>query len=1066
MSSSDGHTCLVPSHLHDRANVDQEHDDDIEQQQRQAAESLDDSTNEVEVVGDDDEGRDTVENSLHGLEKQMSIGHLDHAANFTDYLKAQRSLQSFRYSMNHRSSLVAQTSRSGSITANAGAGAGAGAGAPMRSSAGRMPSVTGQEGQEQEQSQAVGGIRRRTSASAAANRTSAISNGATGSAQQPPARTEQERRTLRRLTLIGRRASTANVAATNDTSAANDVAWENIFNELAEIDEDGHFHDGEDHIIPWYSPPVQRQRWGQDQILPHINWGDLFFDLFYVAAAYNLGVMLTSGMNPQDWPRGVIYFIGTFGPMYGSWETSMYYSSRYTVVDYAHRLFEVIRFLFVSVAVLHIKPLPLMADPKSSEVLTFTLAVVLESMMHFGLNCELYFKGQGDRAAIQNHTSVKMKNQLLPTLLVYFAAFVVAVVQYAQPADGYSRRLAAASDTYGSAYDTYAGANEPRWVLSDLPLTLTAIAYLQNIFFTTWRKMRATSGKHGDIRQRFVPNNVDYVIHRYGEWILLMIGEGILSLLIVETTESGDYYIITTFGVLTVIFLQVLKFESEPSHAESHAMWRSMRNAMCYGYLIQILSMSLICFGVSYKVFLQDILKTEKEEKVSDYESDKTNPGRLLAPAVEVSDDATAALFAGSLFVVLVSLELMTLTHSGVKQALGRLFHSKEDGQMTETRRRPYWPVVIIATVKLGLMLFTVTLNQWTADPAVLTLCGFAIVVSLALTRVLGWAFIHRREAIDKAAETVVSTVRNLKPSVSFAPSLSATGEKALESSSIHSSGSIDADKRSDGGSTSTRGTASTDLVRGGIDNSFDAIVVADLKGIIKQVNTTGVKIFGYADKAEMIGKNLTIIVGGDEGKRHDAYVKGFSKRVGSKSSVPSKILGQQRILQAKRADGTEFPCIIGIKLCADDTRIVGYIRDMSGVVSDEKSKLTADMTVEQAIERVVDDHAFDAIIASDSRGIIQRVNETAVVEFGYDDKDDLVGENISTLIHGVVGHPELLMDSHGEQRVVTLTRKDGVEFESIIATTNIKGTGGSMVASYIRNVDLVKHSFKCEKCD
>mmetsp|Transcript_34695 Transcript_34695/g.70161 ORF Transcript_34695/g.70161 Transcript_34695/m.70161 type:complete len:132 (-) Transcript_34695:1310-1705(-) len=123
MSSSDGHTCLVPSHLHDRANVDQEHDDDIEQQQRQAAESLDDSTNEVEVEGDDDEGRDTVENSLHGLEKQMSIGHLDHAANFTDYLKAQRSLQSFRYTTNHRSSLVTQTSRSGSITANAAAAA-------------------------------------------------------------------------------------------------------------------------------------------------------------------------------------------------------------------------------------------------------------------------------------------------------------------------------------------------------------------------------------------------------------------------------------------------------------------------------------------------------------------------------------------------------------------------------------------------------------------------------------------------------------------------------------------------------------------------------------------------------------------------------------------------------------------------------------------------------------------------------------------------------------------------------------------------------------------------------
>ncbi len=38
----------------------------------------------------------------------------------------------------------------------------------------------------------------------------------------------------------------------------------------------------------WYDPPIQRQRWDEEQILPHVNWGDLFFDLFYVGAAINL----------------------------------------------------------------------------------------------------------------------------------------------------------------------------------------------------------------------------------------------------------------------------------------------------------------------------------------------------------------------------------------------------------------------------------------------------------------------------------------------------------------------------------------------------------------------------------------------------------------------------------------------------------------------------------------------------------------------------------------------------------------------------------------------------------
>lgn len=38
------------------------------------------------------------------------------------------------------------------------------------------------------------------------------------------------------------------------------------------------------HQVGLYLPPKQRQRWGDHQVHPHTNWGDIFFDLFYVAA--------------------------------------------------------------------------------------------------------------------------------------------------------------------------------------------------------------------------------------------------------------------------------------------------------------------------------------------------------------------------------------------------------------------------------------------------------------------------------------------------------------------------------------------------------------------------------------------------------------------------------------------------------------------------------------------------------------------------------------------------------------------------------------------------------------
>lgn len=46
----------------------------------------------------------------------------------------------------------------------------------------------------------------------------------------------------------------------------------------------GDAHGGHAEILPWYAPPIQRQRWNEDHVLPHVDWGDLFYDLFYVGA--------------------------------------------------------------------------------------------------------------------------------------------------------------------------------------------------------------------------------------------------------------------------------------------------------------------------------------------------------------------------------------------------------------------------------------------------------------------------------------------------------------------------------------------------------------------------------------------------------------------------------------------------------------------------------------------------------------------------------------------------------------------------------------------------------------
>ena len=82
---------------------------------------------------------------------------------------------------------------------------------------------------------------------------------------------------------------------------------------------------------------------------------------------------------------------------------------------------------------------------------------------------------------------------------------------------------------------------------------------------------------------------------------MLMIGEGILSLSIVDTVPTKNYYFITTLGFITMIFIFVSTFESIPNQPAGHALMKDAFSVFFFNVTVQILSLSLIAFGVSYK---------------------------------------------------------------------------------------------------------------------------------------------------------------------------------------------------------------------------------------------------------------------------------------------------------------------------------------------------------------------------------------------------------------------------------------------------------------------------------
>lgn len=340
-----------------------------------------------------------------------------------------------------------------------------------------------------------------------------------------------------------------------------------------------------------------------------------------------------------------------------------------------------------------------------------------------------------------------------------------------------------------------------------------------------------------------------------------MIGESVLSLLIVETIESREYYIIAGLGCLTVIVLQMLKFESEPSTADGHALWRSTTAATLFSLLIQLLSMSLISFGVSYKIMLTTVYKAELAAEIA-----ATIDHRRLAGVPTISDESTATLFCISLLIVLLSLELMLATHKGVTKSYQLLFHEIETIDMKSLN----WPLMMISVFKVCIFTFTATLSQWDTDPTRVTILGFLVVTAMAIVRIVGWGFVHHGEDIKDAMTTLKSQTTDVGRNIvqvthTMARKTLEVTSKTLEGATFQSTSNARLHSTEDDELAIDRALWET---------SFDAVIVTDRLGIMKFVNSATVQEFGYASPEELVGNNVAMLVGGGLAAHHHRYVR------------------------------------------------------------------------------------------------------------------------------------------------------------------------------------------------
>jgi two-component system, LuxR family, sensor kinase FixL len=132
--------------------------------------------------------------------------------------------------------------------------------------------------------------------------------------------------------------------------------------------------------------------------------------------------------------------------------------------------------------------------------------------------------------------------------------------------------------------------------------------------------------------------------------------------------------------------------------------------------------------------------------------------------------------------------------------------------------------------------------------------------------------------------------------------------------------------KTAAGSHTAPRHSSDTELeFRTLLDAAVDAIIIIDHRGRIEQFSLSSERIFGYA-AAEVIGQNVDVLMPAPYRADHDAYMDRYQ------ATGEAKIIGIGREVQARRKDGTVFPCELAVGKVRGvvPPRFIGFIRDIT----------------------------------------------------------------------------------------------------------------------------------------
>jgi low temperature requirement protein LtrA len=336
---------------------------------------------------------------------------------------------------------------------------------------------------------------------------------------------------------------------------------------------------------PIYSMPRPWRVWadGSDEEGLAASWLDLFVDLIYVGAAFRLGDTVYysflgcggsaagSGRRLADgggggsesecaglwW--GVAYAAGLFWALAWVWRQDMYDHARYEYSDRSHVLLSLFSVFWTLLAAAHIGEVETYRGTHGfldgTDFASFLFPLLIVHAIHMARTLELALAHPVE--TVRRFASSHAISQVACLLLNAGAITVVA-------SPGASRAE------------------------SDVALLLTVVG---NWWFVG-RKMvhihinsllRKRGHNMWPVARKMVPLNIEYVIHRFSEFMMLMLGETILQAVIAERSDViesertgyGIYLGTQAAGFVLTLCMLYSYHITEPHESKDHGMKRS-----------------------------------------------------------------------------------------------------------------------------------------------------------------------------------------------------------------------------------------------------------------------------------------------------------------------------------------------------------------------------------------------------------------------------------------------------------------------------------------------------------